>query len=284
VPPAAPLTVIVPWCNRDEIAVTMTRNEPEFRKVNAEVLLINSGGALHDLLNLRSRHGWTSVKVVDAHLPAFNKSFAMNIGVHLSSAPVVMILDADVLVTADLMQNALCQVQDQTFVTVEWMHESAAPDTVSEMARIDGLAGAVRTNYLELRFANGTQKSVCTYRFNEFTASRTGISQIFLRKEHFLEIGGYNSALKRWGWEDNDLHLRLLWPGKLRHIETGHVIHLSHGDERRALLGIGQQAALKENMTVCLRRYAQNNLQGTYLVDVEEWESRSEDRNGTSGG
>jgi len=280
VPSTAPLTVIVPWCDRDEIAVTLTSNESEFRRVNAEVLLVNCGGSLEQLVRLRQQHGWESVRTLDANLPVFNKSFAMNIGIYSSSAPVILVLDADVIIKADLLQSALEQVYDETFVTVEWMHESDVMHTPSELNHIGGLNAAIRSHFIELKFGDGTEKIVRTYRFNELTGSRSGISLIFLRKEHFLRIGGYNSALKRWGWEDNDLHLRLLWSGKMKHKEMGHVVHLSHGDDKRALLGVGQMAALKENLALCLERYARNDLQGTYLSDVAEWKNRRSKREG----
>lgn len=272
-PSATPLTVIVPWCDRDEIAVTLTRNEPELKKINAEILLVNCGGDMAELLKLHREHGWNSVKILDANLPVFNKSFALNVGIYCSSAPVVSVLDADVLITADLVESALAQVQDETFITVEWMHESSNVHPVSGLNRIAGLTTAIRSHFMELKFGDGTERKVRTYRFNELTGSRSGIGLIFARKEHLLSIGGYNSALKRWGWEDNDVHLRLLWSGKLRHVEMGSVVHLSHGDDRRALMGISQQAALKENIAVCLERYAQNDLQGTYLADIAEWKN-----------
>lgn len=277
-PSTAPLTVIIAWCNRDEIAVTLEKNGPEFRKVNAEVLLVNAGGSLAELHNLHRQHGWERVQILDAKLPAFNKSFALNIGVYCSSAPVILALDADVLITAGLLESALAQVEEHTFVTVEWMHESSVMSESGEANRIAGLNQANWVHFMEMKFADGTEKMVRTYRLNEFTGSRSGTSLIFLRKEHFLEIGGYNSELRQWGWEDNDLHLRLLWSGKLRHVEMGHVVHLTHGDERRALMGLSQQAALKQNLALCLKRYAQNQLQGTYASDVAEWNKSRKNR------
>src|SRR5207237_6211944 len=94
------------------------------------------------------------------------------------------------------------------------------------------------------------------------------------KRSHLLKIGGYNSKLERWGWEDDDVQVRLRRTALLQQVESGVVLHLSHGDDRRALYGQSRDHADMRNFSLCCEQYADANFMGTYLQDVEVWKDR----------
>lgn len=271
------LSMIVAWCNRDELGRTLPHNASECRKVGGEILIVNAGGEMALLERLVADEDRDCTRIIDAKLCNFNKSFALNIGAHLSTAAVVSVLDADVFLEPDLLPRVLATVNDQTFVTLEWMHESEAFEATPELRSIASITEAIRSNVLELRFHNGKMRTIRTYRYNELTGSRTGLSLVFVPKKWLLAVEGFNSDLRRWGWEDNDFHLRLVWSSDLQHIEMGSVVHLSHGDEKRALDGASQMQAVRQNLAHCIERYARGEMRGSFHADVAAWEAARQD-------
>ena len=77
-----------------------------------------------------------------------------------------------------------------------------------------------------------------------------------------------------WGWEDLDLVARLQIELGLRRSPTGSVVHLSHGDEVRALGGADRAASERANFSFCLANYNLGHFLGTYTDDVAVWEER----------
>jgi hypothetical protein len=82
-----------------------------------------------------------------------------------------------------------------------------------------------------------------------------------------LEIHGYSSELETWGWEDDDILVRVQYALGLRRIQKGAALHLTHGDDRRILRGPrGQSDQL--NFLKCCRNYNKGLFLGTYGSDV----------------
>src|SRR5206468_6073614 len=100
-----------------------------------------------------------------------------------------------------------------------------------------------------------------------------------MRKKHLLEIDGYNSDLEVWGWEDNDVQLRLKRVLSLRHVETGRALHLSHGDDKRSLKGMGRSESHVLNLGILCGRYSAGNFRGTYKRDLQVWGDKSSEAN-----
>jgi len=82
-----------------------------------------------------------------------------------------------------------------------------------------------------------------------------------------LEIGGFNSELQTWGWEDDDVLVRLQYVLNLRRVQKGEALHLTHGDDRRALGGTRSQSD-QLNFIRCCRNYNKGLFLGTYHADV----------------
>jgi hypothetical protein len=104
--------------------------------------------------------------------------------------------------------------------------------------------------------------------------SEAGPGLVILRKQDFRAIGGMNSKLQGWGYEDLDLHLRLNAVRGITLKPVGRATHLTHGDDKRSLTGTNKAASHKLNIAICYDNYARGDFMGTYAADVALWSPR----------
>lgn len=58
---------------------------------------------------------------------------------------------------------------------------------------------------------------------------------VYIKRAHFLAIGGYDERIQTYGWDDEDLYTRLEQSGLRKHnISYDHVTHVPHDDSDRA--------------------------------------------------
>jgi N-terminal domain of galactosyltransferase len=96
---------------------------------------------------------------------------------------------------------------------------------------------------------------------------------MFLTKSDFIAVGGMTSELTAWGFEDLDLFLRLGCRGVEIKLH-GAGLHISHGDDVRDIpLGRNKYESDTKNRATSLSRIASGNVRGTYIRDVERWQS-----------
>jgi hypothetical protein len=94
-----------------------------------------------------------------------------------------------------------------------------------------------------------------------------------LRKSDFLRVGGMNSELKGWGWEDLDLAIRLQLHLKRKHKQAWKAIHLTHSNASRNVLS-NKYADEYQNANICLANYQMGDFSGTYIKDISYWKNR----------
>ncbi|HEU4595555.1 MAG TPA: galactosyltransferase-related protein, partial [Pyrinomonadaceae bacterium] len=126
----------------------------------------------------------------------------------------------------------------------------------------------------ELMLADGRRIEIVTSRISFPSRSRKGQGLLFLRREDFLTVGGMNSDLTGWGWEDNDVAARLQMALNLEPREAGHALHLSHADDKRYFRdGLSRADNDELNFMACLARYERGLIYGTLDADVRYWKT-----------
>lgn len=271
------LSILIPWCDRDELGVTLTANGPYFRELEAEVLVLNCGGDSARLRQLVSDCGVTGTRQLDIAAPRFNKSLALNVGIAYSNADSVFVLDADITLLKDALAGAIAFTKDGCFVTIEWVYESEssaggvgkAPEQASNLSSLtnDFVAAVVSSTILTFRFRDGKAVQHQVSRKDFLGTTRAAPGLLLAAKPHLVEIQGYNSELQSWGWEDDDVLIRLKHVLGLRHIQRGEALHLTHGDDRRILRGSRRQSD-QLNFMKCCRNYNSGNFLGSYQADI----------------
>jgi glycosyltransferase involved in cell wall biosynthesis len=254
------VSIIIPWRDRAELAKTLEANLRFIAEWQAELLIVNFGGDSQWLDGIVDQHD-TRLRVIEVRVDRFNKSRALNIGIHFARAEYVLLLDADVILTDFDLHLAMARVDGGAWVGLKKIVESASAEKRS--GRIAQFA-----NYFELVLSDQRVVRVETKRtyFSDGARSCPGI--LFLRRQDLLDIGGFNSALVGWGWEDIDLHVRLGLILGRESSEMGAGLHLSHGDENRFFLGSSPAENNHRNRQICMGLYDAGMFEGTYEQDT----------------
>jgi N-terminal domain of galactosyltransferase len=263
------LSVLIPWYERDELRLTLAANAPFFHSQRADVLVLNCGGDRGRLRDLIAASEAAGVRQLDISAPKFNKSRALNIGISQAKFDHLLTLDADIVLLDDSLALALGSLDELSFVTIEWVHESRYPASAGNPLSVAGSLGArlVNTTTLEFTFPDGDTIHYQASRRNPFRNMRAGPGILLAKKQDLLKVQGYNSNLETWGWEDDDILLRLQYVLKQRRIQTGAALHLTHGDDRRTLQGRFSRSD-QLNFLKCCRAYNNGQFLGTYESDV----------------
>lgn len=259
------VSVIIPWCNRDEIYSAMHENSRYLTESKAEVLIVNCGGEICQDKLPRQNDRYTQ-HIVTLPTP-FNKALAINIGAAIARAPFIFILDADIVMRSNLLDELHAAIDDSSFVTVARIVESD-----EAQRNVEFLSSTSAHRRFVLR--DGRQIEVITSRISYPGQVRKGTGLLFARTNDFRAIGGMNSDIVGWGWEDNDVIVRLQMVLNLEPREAGTAVHLTHSDTKRFLpSGMSAAESDESNFAKCLARYEAGLLQGTLAEDAKAWQT-----------
>lgn len=260
-PPPA-VSIIITWKDRPVIGEMIRRNWPFLRNERYEVVIVNSGGNRQALDELLRGTSDGRLQIVEAWRERFNKCYALNVGVAASTGNSLFFLDADVVMAEDVVGMTSSLLDGRSFVTMKWLVESD-PRTRSNV-----IGDISLTALLEITIPDGRKTLVETNLTRPSAGVRFGGGMIAMERRHFLAVGGMNSALEGWGFEDTDLIVRLQFALDLRRIQAGELTHLTHGDEERCLFGLSRAQSENANWLKSMVNYSTGNFTGTYATDV----------------
>jgi hypothetical protein len=129
---------------------------------------------------------------------------------------------------------------------------------------------------VELVRTRGAHTRIETKRLSLIDGSRSGPGLVFLHRRAFVAVGGMNSQLSGWGWEDIDLIARLQLQLHMVREEVGAVMHVTHS--RPASQGGEARRTEANNLMECVANYAIGNLRGSYDADRAAWRRRAKVR------
>ncbi|MVT12001.1 glycosyltransferase [Chitinophaga tropicalis] len=258
-------SVIIPWCNRKELSETLKKNLPVFEKNEAEVIISNVGGDPIMLEEILQSIPYPVKTIRQPEITLFNKCLALNLGVLAATGTYLFLLDTDIILEEDLLPEAAALLENDCFLTIGKVYESeksttAARSFISELAY-----------FIEVKDINNNKALIETSRHYINEKGRSAPGLVMLRKEHFMEVNGMNTALSGWGWEDNDLLCRLQLKLSLKWEKIGSAIHLTHTDQQRTINNNSRKTSEAANYAKCLDNYSQGNYAGTYKEDVQQY-------------
>jgi len=256
-------SVVIPWWNRPQLKRTLEANMPLLARHDAEVVVVNCGG---DAADAAAQIGdCTAAPVRHVVIPdaVRNRALARNLGALCSTGSVLFFLDCDIILRSDIFAEAAPLLEENCFVTVRKRIESQA-EPVPAQSFLKEL-----TLTRELVCEDGRRATVHQTFGGDGSTSNRG--ELLVKRAHFLHIGGYNSALDGWGFEDDDVVIRLQFALGLRSMMIGEVLHLTH---EKNLRGGSWLHDIHRNKQLCFDNYSRGAFVGTYEEDVRLWKPR----------
>jgi hypothetical protein len=258
-------SVIVPWANRPELAVTLTANRRLIEQHGAEVIVINAGGNCNDAVSIAQNAGVSRTRVLDLPGVTFNRSLCLNVGTMASRTDYVFCLDADIILHADVFGDAKAQGHlDSGYVLPRTLEESDPPPAHADRGPSWAFLAELKVTK-EFVTTDGRCARLTT-RMTHGLHSCDGV--VMLAKRAACDVGGWNAALTGWGFEDTDFLMRLQFMLGLRPAEIGRAVHLTHSSAGR------DQAAWQRNMMAANSNYQRGHYLGTFEADRMAWQDR----------
>lgn len=174
--------------------------------------------------------------------------------------------DCDIIVTPETIKNLLVKVQHPgTFATLAGVKESEINSRGGKHIVCFGYE-------LRIRTADGRELLIVDNEEDADDGTRQAPGLLMVQRSDFHTIGGYNSQLHGWGWEDQDMIARLTLGAGLQRMQAGRAIHISHNDEARvANYPLQNRWESRDKMfRQALANYDNSNFQGTYLNDTQQ--------------
>ena len=259
------LSIVVSWRDRDELVHTLPGLRAAARALDGDVTVVNFSGDGARLAPMLGDPGPDLRLVTVAGQQYFNKAAAQNIGAAHARHPILFFCDCDILLQEATVAALATQVSEDSggFATFAGVRES---ETNSRGAR-----HVVSFGYeLKIRTADGRTLCIVDNEEDGNDGTRQAPGLLFVRRDDFLAVDGYNSDLHGWGWEDQDMISRLTLGRGLQRITRGHAIHISHDDEARVAhypLVSSRWESRDRMFRTALSNYDDANFQGSYERD-----------------
>jgi glycosyltransferase involved in cell wall biosynthesis len=264
-------SIIVPWADYPELAITLRRNLQVLEGMNAEFLVVNCGGNSEEFRRCASAERPPMLRMAECNATRFNKSLALNLGVSIAAAEWLFLLDADIVISKELIDKLMLQRDYGHFTTIRHVisQDSQRPTAGKHQHRRSTYKEGLRqvANIVELTGLGGERVYVETSRVDLERSSRSAPGLVWLPARNFVEVGGMNSTLIGWGWEDIDLLVRLQFVLGMKWKKIGTAIHLNSSPQVPAAEVAERRNSNARNYATCLRNYSVGHWKGTYYND-----------------
>ncbi|QHI35420.1 hypothetical protein IMCC3317_07660 [Kordia antarctica] len=257
------VSIIIPWSNRPDLADSLEKNYTKFNFDHIEIIIVNFGGNIAEVTQIVNASALTNIKLIHIESDVFNRSKALNIGAYNAKNETLFILDCDIVISDSIDEITAALKDENSFLTLLKTTESNR----SSKKRIQGEIKEI-AYYIGFKNQKGNEVLVETNRMFLSENARSCPGLVILSKSNFVKIGGMNTDLVGWGWEDVDLVYRLEYYG-IKRVKKGNCIHLSHSDNKRYLIKEDKATNEDLNFKKALANYLIGDFLGTYEEDIE---------------
>jgi glycosyltransferase involved in cell wall biosynthesis len=265
-------SIVIPWANRRELEFVLAWNNAIPFEYPVETIVVTAGGDWDELKALVKRAGASFIRLVNIHDSEFNKPLCMNIGVLSSRSEYIFLLDADILLSSDILRDAAGHLRSKAcLVTVERVLEAnpPSPDTAMSGKSIAPIRPFIARKRDTIEYVTKDSRRAILKR-DTSPDSHDGDGLVLAKREHIIQVGGLNSGLRGWGYEDTDFQLRLQFQLGLAHAVVGEVVHLTHDR-------VKERKLWNQNVALCDFNYGRGHYLGSLNSDWDEWKDKIEE-------
>lgn len=268
--PSVPMSILIAWHDRMELATTLRQNATHFRASASEIVVINCGGDAKALKEIVATVSDLNIVQVNVPSDKFNKSLALNLGIALAKQDIILTLDCDICICPELLSKGFLCTQEKCFLTFAGLVEPRQFPPPKPLRFPAFLRTVVSEGSSEFFWEDGTTTKVLMGRLDIRNGTRLGPGMTICKRQDLLDIGGFCSEFDGWGWEDIDLHLRLQRCLGLRPVYLNDtVIHLTRDETKKT--DRSRMASHEANFSLACERYNRANFFGTHASDVDSW-------------
>ena len=257
------LSVVISWRDRTELGRCVESLSRMLDGSDVEIIVVNLGGK-RDLLESQIA-AFNNVKIVEKESKWFNKPVAQNFGAQAARGDYLFFCDCDILFhnTDFLDLYDKVRAASKVFGTLAGVRET---DPNSRGGRNVACFGYELT----IRIANGASVRIVDNEEDIEIGTRQAPGLLLVKREDFDAVGGYNSALDGWGWEDQDMICRLSLHARLERVNHGEVLHISHSDKARTqAFPVKDRWKSRDQMfRRALNNYDEGRFIGTFTIDT----------------
>ena len=257
------LSVVISWRDRKELGKCVESLSRILDGRDAEIIVVNLGGK-RELLEIQVA-GFDNIKIVEKESEWFNKPLAHNIGASVARGDYLFFCDCDIFFDNFSFLELYDRVRasSKAFGTLAGVRET---DPNSRGGRNVTCFGYE----LNIRIANGASVRIVDNEEDIEIGTRQAPGLLLVKREDFDSVGGFNSALDGWGWEDQDMICRLTLHARLERVNHGEVFHISHSDEARTqAFPVKNRWESRDRMfRRALNNYDEGRFTGTYAIDT----------------
>ncbi|HEX8500607.1 MAG TPA: galactosyltransferase-related protein [Pyrinomonadaceae bacterium] len=259
------LSIVVTWRDRAELRGALPGLVGTAQEVGGEVIVVNFGGS-REMLSEQLGGRAADVNVVEAGpREYFNKSCAQNLGASRATGKLIFFCDCDIVLDPGAVKQLAEEVMARpgTFATLAGVRESEVNSRGGRHIVCFGYELIIRT-------ADGRQLRIKDNEEDAADGTRQAPGLLLVRRSDFLAVNGYNSRLRGWGWEDQDMISRLTLGAGLERLTSGQAIHISHDDAARMRhYHIADRWESRDKMfRQALANYDSGDFRGTFDVDT----------------
>jgi GT2 family glycosyltransferase len=262
------VSILIPWRDRRELILALPSLIRQAQDIGGTVTVVNYGGSC-SLLEAQTAEFASQIKIVQSGPKRFfNKAAAHNIGAGSTQSPYLFFCDCDIMLQESVLSDLVKIVErnPSSFATIAGVKET---ETNSRKAKHITCFGYE----LRLRAADGREAKIVDQEEDSEDGARHAPGLLLLKREHFLQVKGYNSRLDGWGWEDQDMICRLILGGGLQRHNSGRALHISHDDKARvdAYPYADRWESRDRMFRRALARYDEADFDGTYDLDMADF-------------
>jgi len=262
------ISIIITHYNRlPHLQKMLKHNSSVFNELRVEVVIVDFPDNSSGLDGVLKEYSYLDIKLVNIS-GRFNKSRGINIGVDQCFFEKIFLLDVDILINRSDLDEVINNVCFKKIIMIQKVEEIER-QAVKKSPILDN-----RTSFIQFSTIDNRLISVKKSHYNYDEGYSQGTGLIALMKEEFIKIGGMDSEIVSWGWEDVDILIRHIFKFDSEIVELGSVKHLTHENNLRNIIRQEKQQSELNNSITCIQKYEEGIFKGSFEKDVQDFGSK----------